>query len=598
MAKNEIKTDPKDEPQVEPSPVQQQPIDKKNKIARLWQTYLAKKKLTIPLTVLFLLILIMLIPFSRYKVLGLFIKRQFSIVVTDTTTNQPVTNAVINLSGKSANTNNQGKASINSKIGNATLTVTKKYYKDYSQKVLVPLSKSHDPFAVKLQATGRQVPVTIFNGITGQAVENVSVKASDTEAKTDKDGTVTIVLPPDKDSVAAELSGSGYNTVKVTIKVTEQKDPKNSFTITPEGKIYFLSKASGKIDVVKTNLDGTDRETVLAGTGKEEDTGTVLLASRDWKYLALKSRRDGNIAKLYLIETANDKLTNIDSNNADFTITGWINSSFVYTANRIGVDSWQPKAASIKIYNASSKILNTIDETQATGDQNNYASESIAWINTVGSNELVYFKSWSAYHTYFSYNFDELSGKQAQLISVTIGSTNAKKTIKAYDLSTNVAQGTTFYTPINSNNSALYEPNEVYFSIDTFAGAVSYNKLQSDNIEQNNNDAKQSLVDNKAYPTFLLSPNAHNTFWSESRDGKNSLFVGDANGASGNQIASLSEFTPFGWYTDNYLLVSKNGSELYILGNSPIKDKQPFKISDYHKPAQTFNGYGGGYGGL
>jgi hypothetical protein len=24
----------------------------------------------------------------------------------------------------------------------------------------------------------------------------------------------------------------------------------------------------------------------------------------------------------------------------------------------------------------------------------------------------------------------------------------------------------------------------------------------------------------------------------------------------------------------------------------------PVKISDYHKPAQTFNGYGGGYGGI
>jgi hypothetical protein len=31
---------------------------------------------------------------------------------------------------------------------------------------------------------------------------------------------------------------------------------------------------------------------------------------------------------------------------------------------------------------------------------------------------------------------------------------------------------------------------------------------------------------------------------------------------------------------------------------APTKDTPPLKITDYHKPAQTFNGYGGGYGGI
>src|SRR6185369_16053847 len=114
--------------------------------------------------------------------------------------------------------------------------------------------------------------------------------------------------------------------------------------------IYFLSKASGKIDVVKTNLDGTDRQTVLAGTGKEEDTDTILLASRDWKYLALKSRRDGKAVKLYLIDTSNDKLTTIDEGNATFDMVGWQNDYFVYYVYRNNVKSWQPKGSSLKSY--------------------------------------------------------------------------------------------------------------------------------------------------------------------------------------------------------------------------------------------------------
>ena len=102
----------------------------------------------------------------------------------------------------------------------------------------------------------------------------------------------------------------------------------------------------------------------------------------------------------------------------------------------------------------------------------------------------------------------------------------------------------------------------------------------------------------KFYPTYLLSPNSLHTFWYEPRDGKNTLFTGTPNGEAGKEIASLSEYVPYGWYSDDYLLVSKNSSELYILPATGAGETgQVLKISDYHKPAVSFLGYGGGYGG-
>jgi len=77
------------------------------------------------------------------------------------------------------------------------------------------------------------------------------------------------------------------------VTVTTDKVAANQFKLAPVGKVFFLSNAGGKIDVVSTNLDGTDRKVVLAGTGKEDRNNTVLLASSDWKYLALLSLRDG-----------------------------------------------------------------------------------------------------------------------------------------------------------------------------------------------------------------------------------------------------------------------------------------------------------------
>jgi hypothetical protein len=98
-----------------------------------------------------------------------------------------------------------------------------------------------------------------------------------------------------------------------------------------------------------------------------------------------------------------------------------------------------------------------------------------------------------------------------------------------------------------------------------------------------------------AYPTYLQSPSSSQTFWSEPRDGKNTLFVGDEDGANGKQIATLSDYSTYGWFSDSYLLVSRNASELYIM--PVVGSANPVKISDYHKPALTFQGYGGGYGG-
>jgi hypothetical protein len=111
-------------------------------------------------------------------------------------------------------------------------------------------------------------------------------------------------------------------------------------------------------------------------------------------------------------------------------------------------------------------------------------------------------------------------------------------------------------------------------------------------------DAPNQTADNfysSIYPTYLESPSGTQTFWSEARDGKNTLFIGDDNGQNGKQIATLSDYTPYGWYSDNYLLVSKNGSELYVM---PKAGGDAIKVTDYHKPDTSFPGYGGGYGGL
>src|SRR6185437_17028907 len=64
-----------------------------------------------------------------------------------------------------------------------------------------------------------------------------------------------------------------------------------------------------------------------------------------------------------------------------------------------------------------------------------------------------------------------------------------------------------------------------------------------------------SATFSQAYPTYLESPSGNLAFWGEARDGKTTLFTGNEDGTSPKQIANLTDYTPYGWFTDSYLLV-------------------------------------------
>lgn len=552
-----------------------------NKLKRFLTAYWAKKKWTIPVTILGLLVLLLVIPFTRYAILGLFIKGDVTITVVDSKTNAPVSSAAVNLQGSSFKTDANGKASGQAKLGSGTLEVSKQYYQATEQPATVTLSKSKNAFKVSLVATGRQVPVTVMNKVTGKPLAGVTLAAANTEAKTDKNGKAVVVLPTTAATQKVKITLNGYNTQEATITVTDVVIPANKFAMVPAGKLYFLSNQSGKIDVVKTNLDGTDRQTVLAGTGKEDPNNTSLLASRDWKYLALLSRRSGANPSVYLIDTASDKLTTMDEGNATFSLVGWSGGTFVFQVGRNDYQNWQPKAQALKSYNAVTGKLTTIDETTAEGyNQYDYGFTSFTGIYIL-KNELIYAKNW-----YSSYNTNHLVGKSVDLVSVRPDG-SGKKIVRSFP----IPSGLSYY----SVNLSLYEPYGVYVQVpkENNTGNTYYE------YEDSALAAKPDVTDEifiKPYPTYLISPSDKATLWTDTRDGKNVLFVGDADGENPKQVASLSEYLQYGWYTDEYLLVSKDSSELYILPADG--STAPQKITDYYKPPISYRGYGGGYGGF
>ncbi len=532
--------------------------------------YKANKKKSIPLTILAVLALLLIIPTTRYKVLGIFIKRDFSILVLDDKTHEPITDARAEIDGVSGTTNNEGKIKLHVKVGKFTLSITKNYYETYNQPVTVAVGEQQDDFLATVKATGRQVPVAVNNKITGAAVENAAIKVLDTQATTDDKGLATIVLPLDKDTQQAVVSADGYNETKTTVKVTENKDDQNNLNITPEGKLYFLSKRTGKINLMKANLDGTDGKVVVAGTGNEDETDTVLLTNRDWKYLALKSKRSGDNASLYAINTSNDQLREMDSGDASFTPIGWFGNYFLYKVDRNNVEYWQSKHSSLKSYNAETGQLVTLDNTSGKHSERYEDYGDTHLLN----NLLIFTKSWCC----------EDNSQDKNTINAIKPDGSGRQTIKSFSNS-----------DFGYINSIIYKPEEVIFSVYNYNGEDHF--YEYDNGAFNRNQDLSRKFD-RNYPTYLFSPNGEASFWSESRDGKKTLLIGDSTGSSEKEVASLTEYNAYGWFGEDYLLASKDDSELYILGVKGLKGEQKaLKVTDYHKPDYDSYGYGYGYGG-
>jgi hypothetical protein len=508
---------------------------------------------------------------AKYAVVNLFASTTASITVVDANTSQPISGVEVSLDGKTAPTDQKGMASFpHTGYGPHQLKVTKFAYLTQVSSQTIELMSGNKTISVKLKPTGTPVGFVITNSISGKPIKGAKLSFATSNTISAASGAATLNVPPqDTDKVKVQIQADGY--IGESIDVTVASSEKTAVKLTPAGKLYFLSNRSGKIDVMKSNLDGTEATVVLAGTGKEEQNDTVLLASRDWKYLALKSRRENTGAQLYLISTANDAVSVIDHGNAAFSPIGWYNDQFVFMATRNDVQYYQTKQVALKTFSTASAKLTTIDETDAAGDQYSYTREIIS-TPYILENRLLYTRTWDTYYA--------TSDKPAEIVSVHPDGTG-KQVLKSFDA------GSYSYVV-----SRPYAPDAVYYEVygDTNRFfEFEDGAIKTASINQNEFD--------KQYPTFVVSPSSKLVFWQETRDGKNVIFVGNNQGKQEKQVATLQNYKAYGWYGDEYLLVSKNSSELFIMSVDGVKEEKDLvKITDYYKPQSAFDGYGYGYG--
>lgn len=539
---------------------------------KAWVAVSKKRKvLAIIVAVLVLLAILTAIPATRYPIYGMVVKKDVQFTVLDTVSRDPVTGATVKLGNVSGVTDSRGVVTLKHvPVGDYSVVVIKKFYKDMKANYNVPLFLTQQAVTESLSPTGRPLTITVTNSITGAVLENVTLSVDGGTSITDKTGQATLVVSPKIDKQTILLKAAGYNDANLSIDLA--KATTYATTVTPSGNIYYLSNATGEVNVMRSNLDGTSPNAIIKGTGNEDST-SLLLSSRDWVYSAYTAKRDDN-PTIYIID-GQGNYSEIDSGDVGFTAIGWSGHTYFYEVNHFSQPFWSANRTVIKAYNADSKKLTTIDKNNGSGNDYNYAYEFFSTVYILDG-KIFYLKIPSSSSAHFD------NSQKAQAITVNTTS-YADKVVQEFPLNGNGA----------SADARLYEPQGVYIRLYS-DNADNFYEYEDGAIKSANTITTDKFY--TVYPTYLLSPSSNKTLWSEVRNGKNTLFTGDGSGKNQKQIASLSDFTPYGWFgdSDQYILLTKNGSELYIA--TPGTIDKPQKITDYYR-SQIINGYGGGYGG-
>jgi len=299
----------------------------------------------------------------------------------------------------------------------------------------------------------------------------------------------------------------------------------------------------------------------------------------------LRTDRDTNTeASLYLIDTATDKLSTIEhAARTFFSVVGWDGDSLVYEVTNQAYVPGQNSAVTLASFDAVSKKAATLAKTASDIGSFGYnygtqrCEQAMGWPSIIDG-KVIYTLGWA--YTVGS-NFGGIflgcmTGKIASINSVNADGSGAQ-TLKTFGPA--AGDGRAVYS-LNATARAYQDASSlaIFFSLDGIAPSSSYAKYVGGKLvaapELNSSNFNLNYP-----PTYYTSPYGKKTFWSVERDGKNTLFTGDENGGHAVAVATLSEYSAHGWYGEDFLLVTKNNSELYIV---PVDfSAPPTKITDY-----------------
>lgn len=275
------------------------------------------------------------VPTSRYWALNTAgVRSSSSLRVVDSTTQLPLKGVDVNLGGKEARTDSEGNVSFtNLRLGQTRLLIKQVGFEQIRRDIVIGWgSNPLGNFALK--ATGVQYVIEVKDYLSGKPLEGVEATNGEATAVSGKDGKITLTLENTvvaKGSIA--LSKAGYRSEAISLNEDPEKPTQATMVI--DQKTVFVSRENGKYDLYKSDIDGQNREVLLAATGNE-NSNISLVVSPDGTRAAFVSTRGGKrdssgflLSSLVLVNIGNGSTTTI-AEAAQIQLLDWVGSRLVF----------------------------------------------------------------------------------------------------------------------------------------------------------------------------------------------------------------------------------------------------------------------------
>ena len=235
--------------------------------------------------------------------------------------------------------------------------------------------------SVEVEATGISVSFMAKDWLSGLPLNSGQFVFGD-KSVTPKDGVVKLVVPPTEAKIIQLQAkfGGAYIDKTIDVDIANQFIQIQTFTFTPAGKHYFVSKRTGVFTVYSSNVDGSELQEVVNGT-QQETNSLAFVMSPSGKFAVMASSRDGTrdakgrvLQKLYIVNVDTRKLEVVDSANS-FQFHDWSGDKLAYSGVTLGEGAEQStKLKSVDgikkaIYDLGPASTNTITNVHVARDE-------------------------------------------------------------------------------------------------------------------------------------------------------------------------------------------------------------------------------------
>ena len=535
-----------------------QAATKKTNILKFWKW----PKKWIAIGVIFdlaiLAALISLIPVTRYMALNLATDASANIIVVNAETSQPIVGATVAIGDTTVETDNDGYARFDSvDYGDQEVSLSKDNYEPATVSGVIS-TKNFWFEQGELKPTGVSYDVKAVDFLTSEGLSSFTAKIDVLEDSlvTAKDGVATLNVPNDfTDDFTVSFAADGYLSTGAVFSLDEKAEDTK---LVRSGRVGFLSNRDGKISVYSSNLDGSDTQLVLEGTGSETMYNTNLSISPNGKYGVLNASREGELDEngnkrneLYLINFEDNSTELFDQGAASWFIYDVNNERAVYSLSKDD-DSLEDNRK-VKTFTFSSQQLETLVSQKQ-------------WGNIIYSNGyVIYSQTESSYPVYTEAILVRVDVATGEKINIETDQRVRSRMIE-------VSPGIIEYE-IESIKSS--ERANVRYEVATNRRTVLDGDL---------------TVNLTSRSSFTPSPDGTALAWTEIIDGNVVVVVGDTSGNNGTRITTeLGIGGLYGWLDGQTVSVLVDGSELHALD---IETGNSFKIGNIY--ASRFR-YGYGY---